>query len=160
VPDFRSSYARGPEQGNAHLEADESLPGFVEVQNGDAGAVREVKIRIFKKAAGAPIDAIVEQVRAASPGSATATCVFEPVPATDEATGDRYNFAPSGTAKKKWEDALDGGPPADPPCGPLGVQFAGDLYFEVLPNDPESVAFIDAGSEIQIFDPSTLRASR
>lgn len=154
-----SSYACGPDQGNAHLEADDSVPGFVEVQNGDAGPVREVKIRTFNKAADSPLASILDDVKAASPGPHTASCILERVPAADEQQGERYYLSPTGEAKTAWDKALNDGPAGDPPCGPLGVQFAGDLYFIVLPGDPARVAFIDAGSEIQIFDPSTLRAA-
>ena len=154
-----SSYACGPDHGKVHLEADATLPGFVELQDTEQGILREPKIRIFKKDPAAPIEAILEQVRAASPGPASASCILEKAPPAEGVAADRYYFAPTGEAKAAWDRAQDGGPEADPPCGSLGVQFVGDLYFVVLNGDPGRVAFIDAGSEIQIFDPSTLRAA-
>lgn len=154
-----SSYVCGKDQGNVHLEADPALPGFVEVQDTEDGPVRQMKIRTFKKDPQSPIDAVLDAVRAASPGPATPSCTFERAPQSEDSSAERYYLAPTGAARTAWDRAMDSDPEGDPPCGPLGVQFVGDLYFVVLPGDPGRVAFIDSGSEIQIFDPSTLRAA-
>ena len=45
----------------------------------------------------------------------------------------------------------------DLPCGDMGVGFVGDRYFQVMPGHPDRVVYVDRGSEIQIFDPATLR---
>jgi hypothetical protein len=37
--------------------------------------------------------------------------------------------------------------------------MAGDRYFSELQGDPARVAFVELGSEIQIYDPATLRAA-
>ncbi len=152
------SYACGAEQGNVHLEADETLPGFVEVLDSSDGPMRIPKIRAFKKAAEAPVESILAAVQAAFPGPHTDTCTFAPAPGDDDGGGKRVVLAPSGEVKAAWDAAEQKGEPIDPPCGPLGVQFEGDLYFQVLADDPTTVVFIDAGSEIQIFIPSTLKA--
>ncbi len=152
------SYACGAEQGNVHLEADDTLPGFVEALDSSDGPMRLTKIRAFKKAADAPIEAVLAAVQAASPGPHTDTCAFAPAPGDDDGGGKRVVLAPSGDVKAAWDAAEQKGEPIDPPCGPLGVQFEGDLYFRVLPDDPTTVVFIDAGSEIQIFIPSTLKS--
>jgi hypothetical protein len=155
-----NSYTCGTEHGNAHLEADNTLPGFVEVHDGTDGPTRTVKIRAFRKAARAPIEAVLAAVRAASPGPSTASCTFAPALGDDDTGAKRFSLVPTGAARVAWDASVDGGAPIDPPCGPLGVQFEGDLYFEVLPDDPTTVAFIDAGSEIQIFIPATLKGVR
>ena len=152
------SFACGPNQGNVHLEADDKLPGFVEVVDGAEGPMRITKIRAFKKAADAPINSILPDVRAASPGRISDTCEFTPAAQTDDDGVKRWVFAPGGDAKDTWDQDEKSGDPVDPPCGALGVQFEGDLYFEVLPDDPTTVVFVDAGSEIQIFIPSTLKS--
>ena len=56
-------------------------------------------------------------------------------------------------AQRTW----DAGPMVEQDaCGRLGVAMVGDRYFEVAPGHPDQVVFVDAGSEIQIFDPQTL----
>lgn len=152
------AYACGEEQGNVHLEADDSLPGFVIVSDGPDGISRNVAIRVFKKEPGAPFSAILEDVKALSPGPHTNTCVFEKWPG-EEAGVMRYVLAPTGDAKAAWDKGLENGEPVDPPCGALGVQFVGDLYFEEIAGDPGTVAFVDSGSEIQIFKPQTLKSA-
>lgn len=148
------SYACGPDKGSVHLEADDTVPGFVEVSEGEDGPVRTVKIRTFKKGADAPIDAILEQIRTDSPGPDTATCALSPMPGDDQ----HFVFEPTGEAKTAWQKADESGEAVDPPCGPLGVQFVGDIYFQTLPDDPTTVVMVDTGSEIQIFKPATLKA--
>ena len=152
------SFNCGPDQGNVHLEADDKISGFVEVLEGSEGPMRITKIRAFKKSADAPLDAILSDVRAASPGRNSETCVFTPTTDADDGT-KRWVFAPGGEARETWAQDEKSGDPVDPPCGALGVQFEGDLYFEVLPDDPTTVVFVDAGSEIQIFVPSTLKSA-
>jgi hypothetical protein len=151
------SFNCGPEQGDVHLEADSKTSGFVEVLEGSEGPMRITKIRAFRKAADAPIDAILQDVRAASPGRNSETCVFTPTTDGDDGA-KRWAFAPGGSAAESWTQDEKSGDPVDPPCGALGVQFEGDLYFEVLPDDPTIVVFVDAGSEIQIFVPATLKS--
>lgn len=150
------SYACGPEQGAARLVADESLPGFAL----EAGGARQPAVIAFTKPAEAPIHAVLETVRQRSPGPHTDSCLLTPAPQFDGgAAGQIYTFAPTGEAKTAW-DALASGAddsgPMEPPCGELGEQMAGDRYFRVLAEDPSVVVWVNAGSEIQIFDPGTL----
>jgi hypothetical protein len=150
------SYACGPEQGEARLVADESLPGFAI----ESGGSRQPVIITFAKPSEAPIHIILEAVRARSPGAHTAGCILTPAPQFDRgAAGPVYTFAPTGEAKAGW-DALASGAedaaPMEPPCGELGEQMAGDRYFQVLAGDPSVVVWVNAGSEIQIFDPGSL----
>ena len=44
-----------------------------------------------------------------------------------------------------------------PPCGEMGPQFSGDRSFFAVEGDPTTVVFVEYGSEIQIFDASTIR---
>jgi hypothetical protein len=45
------------------------------------------------------------------------------------------------------------------PCGQWGPSENGQRVFTIVPGAEDRVAAIDLGSEITIFDPSTLRAS-
>lgn len=149
------AYACGPAFGNVRLEADDALPGFV-IASGDAAApAKSVAIRFFDKPADAPIEAILPAVRAASPGPQTATCVFAPAAGVDHEGKPHVSFQPAGEAKAAYDLALQGDEIPDPPCGALGVSAAGDRIFTVV--SPEKVAFIEFGSEIQIFDATTLK---
>lgn len=148
----------GPEAGNTILIADDTLPGFVVESQGPDGTSRRVAVRVFKKAADAPVSSVLDAIRAASPGPHTVTCVLNPW-RDSEGTEDlkRFIFEPAGEAAKAWEASQTNGGETGSPCGAMGVQFAGDLYFEELIDDPTTVVFVDAGSEIQIFDPATLK---
>jgi len=144
------SFACGPKAGDQHLEADDNLPGFNLVSGGETRMV----VRAFGKPPAASIDAALPAIRSASPGYASASCVL--VPATGEELKGKYRLEPTGRFKASWDEIEKKGEPADPPCGPLGVNFVGDRYFWVLADHPETVVYADMGSEIQIFHPETL----
>lgn len=149
------AFACGPEQGGGHIEADDRLPGFQLVFDGPPAERRPV-VRTFAKPAAAPLEAILPAIRAASPGPHTATCAFAPAQGYDNEDRGRFVLEPTGAAKAAWDASL-AVEPGDPPCGPMGVSAAGDRYFKVMPGHPDLVVYADMGSEIQIFDPETLR---
>ena len=131
------------------LVADEALPGFVRESDGR----RLPTIRIFAKAADAPIDAILPAARAASTGAET--CAFEPA-----GNGD-YLLMPTGAARTAYDAFVKGaseGPSL--PCGPLGPSEAGSRIFRVVPGAPDKVVVVDTGSDLPIFDVRTIRASK
>ena len=146
------SYACDAQHGDTRLVADDSLPGF-RFPGG------KVAIAAFSKPAGAPIKAILTQVRAASPGPHSDTCALVPIPG-DHGGRQAYDLAPTGAAKAQW-DAFETDPnptsTVEPPCGFMGPGMVGDRYFETLRGHPEIVVFIEAGSELQIFDADTLK---
>jgi hypothetical protein len=86
------SFACGPDYGGAHLEADDTLPGFRLVSDGVQPG--QPVIRVFAKPADAPMDAILPAVRAASPGPDIATCTFQPS-VNPAGAGQVYQFAPT-----------------------------------------------------------------
>ena len=146
-----------PQSGNTRMVHDASLPGFALEGTYDGQTSRSPAIIIFKKAADAPIDAILPEVRTKSPGPHSAECVLTKVPGPE---GDIYGFAPTGAAKAQWDAASSGageGPQVDAPCGDMGPQMSGDRGFRVLADDPTTVVFIEYGSEIQPFDPAMIR---
>jgi len=153
------AYDCGPEHGNVRIVADDTLSGFVEESAGPDGASRRTVVQAFAKAADAPIDAVLDAVRAASPGPHSDTCVLAPAPAEEGSGAGHFIFEPTGAAKTAW-DAFVSNPNSDeamePPCGRLGPAMEGDRYFQVLPNDPQTVVFVELGSEIQLFDVNTL----
>ncbi|MBW8881184.1 MAG: hypothetical protein JF615_07110 [Asticcacaulis sp.] len=155
------AYACGHDFGDTHLVADDTIGGFGLVNSGaDADSyVYSPVIRTFTKAADAPIDALLPDIRKLSPGPDTATCVFEPAqdPTEEQSTRKLYAFVPTGAAMAKWDKNVDTGNDPTPPCGPMGPSFAGDRLFEVLPDDATKVVYIEFGSEIQIFDTATLK---
>lgn len=144
------SFACGPKAGNAHLEANDALPGFDLV----SGADRHTVIQVFGKPPGSPIDSALPSIRKASPGYGTASCAL--VPATGDEFKGKYRLEPTGRSKIMWDEVEKKGEGGDPPCGPMGVSFVGDRYFWVLADHPETVVYADMGSEIQIFHPETL----
>jgi hypothetical protein len=146
------SYACDAQHGNTRLLADNTLPGF-RFPGG------RIAIVAFTKPATAPVEAIVNKVRAASPGPNSDTCTLAPIPG-DHGGRQIYAFAPTGDAKRRWDASqtnADQSGGAQPPCGFMGPGQVGDRYFEALPGDPRTVVFIEAGSELQIFDADTLR---
>lgn len=140
-----------------HLEADDNLPGF-RLKSTDAdGSSQSVAIHAFLKPAASSIEHILPAVRLASPGPHTQTCAFVPVKMDPPSRAKRYTLEPTGEAKKKWQRDEAKGEDVEPPCGPYGVYFVGDRYFEILDTRPDVVLYYDMGSEVQIFDPSTLK---
>jgi len=154
------AYSCGPEHGNVRIVADDTLPGFVAESAGPDDPDRGIVVQAFAKAADAPIDAILDTVRAASPGPHSDTCVFAPAPALDAEYGaGHFTFEPTGAAKTAWDASEAGeGVGEPPPCGKMGQPswYGGDRYFQVLPNDPQTVVFVELGSEIQPYDVNTL----
>ena len=149
------SYACGAGYGNIHLVADDALPGFA-IESGDPAAPgRNPVIRFFDKPADAPIESILPAIRAASPGPGAGACVLTPARPSEDNAAPAFVFAPEGAAKTAYETALAGDEIPEPPCGALGVSHVGDRTFRVI--GPDKVVFIEHGSEIQIFDVSTLK---
>lgn len=146
------SFACGPDFGNTRLIPDDKVDGFDLTAGGEGRMV----IRTFAKAANAPVDAILPAVRAASPGKDTRTCALVPVATFDAWAGQLYDLEPTGAAKTAYDKANAIEPQA-PPCGDLGIAPDGDRFFAVLKGDPSRVVYVDMGSEIQIFDPNTLK---
>jgi hypothetical protein len=138
---------------NDRLVADETLPGFQrEARDASGQVTRSPAIRFFAKPAEAPIDAVLEAVRAASPGAET--CVIEA-----GSRGD-YVLMPTGEAFEAHQRFIRGeadGPSM--PCGPLGPSEAGGHTFRLVEGAPEWVVMIDWGSSVPIFDPDTLRVA-
>jgi hypothetical protein len=155
------SFACPADFGNIRLVADPALPGFSLEGTQDGVTSRSPAIILFEKATGDDVSAIVGQVRAKSPGPDTATCAIQQIEG-ESMLPNAWAFVPTGEAKARWEAAVGGNDlgdaPEQGPCGPLGPQIVGDRAFVVVPGDPTKVAFIEFGSEIQIFDPATLRA--
>lgn len=146
-----------PQSGNTHMVYDASLPGFALEGTYDGQTGRSPAIVIFKKAADAPIDSILAEVRAKSPGPHSATCVLSTIQSPE---GDIAGFEPTGAVKTQWDafsSGAEGAEPMDAPCGDMGPQMSGDRGFRVLADDPTTVVFIEYGSEIQPFDFTTIR---
>ena len=149
---------RAHECPNARLVADDKLPGFVLESSGPDGKSRRVVIRTFAKFAPESIHAALPAIRKASPGLHTAGCVLKVFRDNrNKAVDAWFVLSPTGKAETAWLNSERKGGSVKPPCGALGVQSAGDLYFQVMPDDPATVVFVDKGSEIQIFDPDTLK---
>lgn len=153
------SYTCGPDAGAVRVVADDVLPGFVLESTDPARPEHRVVVRLFDKAADAPIDSVLDAVRALSPGLNTPTCAFTPLEGVDHAGKGHVEFAPTGAAKVAYDAAVSGETMPGEPCGPLGVGPVGDRYFAVVPGRPDKVMFVDRGSEIQIFDETTLKVS-
>jgi len=133
------------------LVGDAGLPGFWLETRGQDGVERRLALRTFVKPAKAGLTSILPEVKKASPGSATASCVFVVHPARPYPGARAYALEPTGEAGKAFQ-AGD----VDEPCGELGVGQVGDRYFYVAKGRPDTVVMVDMGSEIQPFDPATL----
>ena len=146
---------------NSRLVADDKLPGFVLESPGANGKSRQVVIRTFEKFAPESIHAALPAIRKASPGPHTSTCVLKVFRDNrNKAVDAWFVLSPTGKAETAWLDSEKNGGSVKPPCGALGVQSVGDLFFQMMPDDPSTVVFVDKGSEIQIFDSDSLRTVR
>lgn len=151
------SYACPAGAGDFRLVYDETLPGFAYEATYEGETSRRAAVVIFKKAADAPLDSILAAVRAKSPGPHSAECVLSTVPSPE---GEVAGFEPTGAVKTQWDafaSGAEGSEPMDAPCGDMGPQMSGDRGFRVLADDPTTVVFIEYGSEIQPFDPASIR---
>jgi hypothetical protein len=137
--------------GGEHLEADDGLPGFY-LANGDPTTGRKLVVRTFTIPSGASIEAILLALRATSPSAAT--CVL--TPATGPEAEGTFTFQPTGSAKVAWDKQEEQGGEAEAPCGAYGVYIDRAPQFRIMPGHPDTVVYSDMGSEIQIFDPTTL----
>ncbi|MBY0563241.1 MAG: hypothetical protein K2P58_03560 [Hyphomonadaceae bacterium] len=144
------------------LVPDPALPGFVREVETPEGVMRAAVIVLFTKAETDPLIAVLPAVRAASPGAATATCEFEEMA---DLVG-HYQFMPTGEARAAYDaliasggSATEAAEPDYMPCGVWGPSENGQRVFTVVRGAEDRVAAIDVGSDITIFDPSTLRAS-
>lgn len=157
------SLACGPktQSGEMHLSADDTLPGFALDTSAPDGKTHKIVIRAFSKDAKAPIAGALPAIRAASPGASSASCALVPFDDADSRKFSRgapvFTFEPTGDAKVDWDKAEKEGGEHDPPCGDLGVYFDRAPIFWIMRDDPTTVIAADMGSEIQIFDPTTLR---
>jgi hypothetical protein len=137
----------------SHLVADDSLPGFRLVSQSPDGEQSTVVLHAFKKPTDAPMDAILNAVRTASPGPHTDSCTLKPT-ASDP---NHFTLEPNGEAAIAWENSQTNGGDTPRPCGAYGVDFVGDRYFAVLPDDPTTVIYLNMGSEAQTYDPKTVQ---
>jgi hypothetical protein len=145
------------------LVADAALPGFSREVTMPEGVSSGRAIVLFPKAETDPLNAVLPAVRAASPGAATATCEFEEM---SDMVGF-YQFMPTGEARATYDalispggdSATEGAEPDYMPCGVWGPSEAGQRVFTVVRGLETRVAAIDLGSDISIFDISTLRAT-
>lgn len=138
---------------NLRLVADETLPGFQREETGADGTVtRTPVIRFFAKPAAAPIGAVIDAVRAASPGSES--CEIEP------GSHDDHVLMPTGEAALAYSKFISG-EAEEPslPCGPPGPSEAGGRTFRVLADAPDKVIMVDWGTEPPVYDPDTLSAA-
>ncbi|MDX2233114.1 MAG: hypothetical protein NW200_01330 [Hyphomonadaceae bacterium] len=147
------SYACGPAQGGERLVASDAEPAFY--VEGATPESRRLAVRLFDKPADAGIEAILPAVQALSPESPGAACALEPDPA---GRAGLYVFGPTGPVGDAWDADLLSDTVPGMPCGPLGVGPAGDRVFKVVEGHADTVAYVDYGSEIQIFDAATLKA--
>ncbi len=134
------------------LVADEALPGFQREQIGEDGSVILTPvIQFFPKAPDAAIGAVIDAVRAASPGSES--CEIEP------GSNDDFVLMPTGDAALAYSKFLSGEAEAPSmPCGPLGPSEGGGRTFRVLADAPDKVIMIDWGTEPPVYDPDTMTA--
>lgn len=136
------------------LIADEALPGFqLELGGESETIVRVPAIRFFSKAPDAPLESVLEAVRAASPGGEACTI--------ERGSHGDFVFMPTGEALIAHQAFVEGraeGPSM--PCGPLGPREAGGHTFRLLEGAPDKVVMINWPSDAPIFDPDTLRVTQ
>lgn len=148
------SFNCGPDFGGLHMVADDNLDGFDLVHSDGSTNV----IRSFMKPAGAPADAIMPAIREAAGGKDLSNCALVPGKASGSWASQIYTLEPTGAAKKAYDKA-NAVEPQDPPCGGMGIGPSGDRFFAVMAADPTRVLYVDMGSEIQPFDPSTIKVN-
>jgi hypothetical protein len=142
------------------LIADEALPGFqMQIDDGAGNPESYPAIQVFTKPAEATVDAVLTAVRAASPGPFTAECGL--TPNANDPSGMTFLFTPTGDGRVAHEAFMAGKSEENSmPCGPMGPSEAGERIFQLVAGAADKVAYVDLGSEIQIFDVNTLHAAK
>ncbi len=148
------SYACGPDMGNVRLVADDKVGGFALAAMPPDALPSRVVIRTFAKAKDDAVTSVLPAVLVAT-GHHRASCQLVETDYGD--WGKVWLLEPTG-AEKATYDKLNAVEPQPNPCGDLGIGPAGDKFFRVMADDPARVIYYDMGSEIQIFDPSTLKS--
>lgn len=147
------SYACPRSAGEQRLVPADDVAGFAIVPP-TPGPARQIVLRTFARPRGAPVSAILPAVLKAT-GRAMSSCRL-----VEHRTygdwGTVWLLEPTGAQKRAY-DIANAREPQDNPCGALGIGPAGDRFFRPLPQDPTRIIYADMGSEIQIFDLSTLR---
>jgi hypothetical protein len=143
---------------NVKFEGDETLPGIVRVATFDGTTYRDPVVQVFAKAPEAPLDAALDAVRKASPGSDT--CVFAEAPEGYRREGQLVSvLTPTGKVKEKYDAFVSGkgGEELTSPCGPLGPSESGAVTFEVRQDAPGKVLMIAWPSDIAPWDYASLK---
>jgi hypothetical protein len=140
---------------NDRIVADAALPGFKREMSGPSPSSYPI-IWLFTKPAGAPVDAALPAIRAASKGSEA--CVLEQI---KDMPAGQFQLMPAGEARKRY-DAFIAGKAEEPalPCGPLGPSEAGMRIIREVPGAPTLVAVMETGSDVPLYGLDTIRASR
>lgn len=140
------------------LVAEEALKTLFVEDVRDGQVTRSEAMRVLTLPAGG-LPALAEQLAREGGASAPASCALEPVTnlgAQPEGVA-RYSLGPTGALKDAWDRAVKSDvAPDTPPCGRYGVAIVGDRYIEVQAAHPDKAVFVELGSEIQIYEPSTL----
>lgn len=92
-------------------------------------------------------------------GPTGSQCTLEAVAATTDIPQGvaRYTLVPTGQTKTAWDRAVASDTaPETPPCGAYGVAIVGDRYIEVQAAHPDRALFVELGSEMSIYEPSTI----
>jgi hypothetical protein len=144
---------------NDRIVADAALPGFKREMSGVDPSGYPV-VWLFTKAADAPVDAALPAIRAASKGAEA--CVLEQI---KDAPAGQFELTPTGEAKMRHDafvaDTLKNPTESDAlPCGAFGPSEVGMRIIREVPGAPTLVAVMETGSDVPLYDLSTLRASR
>lgn len=133
---------------------DAALPGFKREMTGEMAGSYPV-VWLFTKAADAPIEAALPAIKAASKGAEK--CALEPI--KDGQAGD-FQLMPTGAARKAY-DAFIAGKADGPsmPCGDFGPSEGGMRIISVLPGAPTLVAVAETGTDVPMYDLSTLKGA-
>ncbi len=146
------SYACPVGAGGIKMIANDTVGGFTLVTEGQTQGYDV--IRTFPKARDAPLESVLPAVLVAT-GKHQASCALVKTAYGD--WGKVYLLEPAGAEKAAYDTANDI-EPQENPCGDLGIGPSGDRFFKVMADDTKKVIYYDMGSEIQIFDPATLKS--
>ena len=110
----------------------------------------------FRKPAGAPVSAVMPELKARGDVPPGDDCVFRAVevPASPPGTA-RFDIRPAGERLRALEATPKDQVP-DPPCGAYGWSTHGVRYFLTDLRHPRWVLFVDLGQDGTQIDPSSL----
>lgn len=136
---------------NIRLLIDPSLPGIVQVRDGDPSPCP--KVRIFDLENNR-IDDVLRYLENTPQWDKEQTCRFQPIESKRPGVR-RYHLVPTGEYARQVKRQIEQSP-VPSTCNGWGTGNSGQRYFEIHENRPDKALFVEIGQDAPLFDENSL----